>query len=205
MEKSTGNKNFLEDMFSGKLEYKLERKQCKRVTITEEPFNCLMVNIPQGSKVNVDDCIKLFSKPEEICRRCECNDEQCTCGLTEKCKSAKAKQTKTIHTYPNILMIQIKRFADKKRKNNKYVSIPMKMHKENQTYALVGTVEHSGTLNTGHYKAKCWNDKRRKWYMMDDEKVEPIKPNMVSTEKAYLLFYAKKSDRHNKDVNEGDG
>ena len=194
-EKTTADKSL--GMFYGSYENVLECMKCKRRTEKTEKFNCLTLAIPQKSgKITLADCMKLAQNTEEIerdCNRCECIQETCTCDLESKCKSVKAKKTLRIQKYPDVLMIQIKRFEEDK-KNNKHVDIPMKLKKENNFYNLVGTVEHSGAPNGGHYKAKCWDEKRNKWYMMDDGNVEPIKPSAVNTEKAYLLFYSKKRE-----------
>ena len=112
-----------------------------------------------------------------------------------KCKSIKARQTRKIQIHPEVLLIQIKRFVDKRRKNSKYGGIPMKLHDGNKMYTLIGTVEHSGALNSGHYKSKCWNEKRGKWYMMDDDRVETVRLDSISTDKAYMLFYSLKDNR----------
>ena len=79
------------------------------------------------------------------------------------------------------MMVQIKRFADKKAKNNRFIDFPVKLQKDRQSYTLVGTVEHSGTLDVEHYKAKCWNEKserRVNWYHFKRDKVVRLYDNL---------------------------
>ena len=204
IEKEKTTKDECRGMLYGMYENVLECMKCKRRTEKQEEFNCLRVAIPQkSSKVTLADCLKLWQNTEEIerdCCRCECTEEICKCDLENKCRAVKAKKTLKIKRYPNVLMIQIKRFEEGK-KNNKHVDVPMKLNQDNNIYNLVGTVEHSGAPNGGHYKAKCWNEKRNRWYLMDDGNVEPIKPSATNTEKAYLLFYARRT-REDKKVPE---
>ena len=65
-------------------------------------------------------------------------------------------------------------------------------------YDLYGVVNHSGTLNFGHYTAKCFNVAENKWYTYNDSMVSQIKTMFsdireeVVTPAAYVLFYKKR-------------
>ena len=115
---STNKKeNRVEKMFKGTWRYKRECKKCNQSTTKDETFNCLMVDIPQKSKVTLEECIKFSQRTEEVdcdCNRCRCGNENCQCGDSMKCKSIKARQTRKIQIHPEVLLIQIKRFVDKK-------------------------------------------------------------------------------------------
>ena len=106
--------NYLCAMFNGIRQYKLQCKLCDGVSIKEEPFNWVMLDIPtKQGKVTLQECFKASEKAEEVecdCHRYEeCADEDCKCCSPKRCKSTKAKQTSSIKTYPEVLMVQIKR------------------------------------------------------------------------------------------------
>ena len=42
-------------------------------------------------------------------------------------------------------------------------------------YDLYGVVNHSGTLNFGHYTAQCFNQAEGKWFNFNDSSVSEIK------------------------------
>lgn len=54
-------------------------------------------------------------------------------------------------------------------------------------------VYHTGSMNFGHYTAKCFNHKKNKWYEYNDSSVTEIEnlKELVNTN-AYLLFYRRK-------------
>ena len=76
---------------------------------------------------------------------------------------------------------------------------------EDLIYDLYGVVNHSGTLNFGHYTANCFNEARQKWLYYNDSSVSEIKPfnpatptdhhlkSEVVTAKAYILFYRRRN------------
>ena len=58
-------------------------------------------------------------------------------------------------------------------------------------YDLYGVVNHSGSINFGHYTAYCKN--KGIWYEFDDARVTEIRNlSSIVTASAYILFYAKR-------------
>ena len=118
----------------------------------------------------------------------------------------KSKRKLQIYKAPNYLIIQLKRFRTEGyynsfngEKNNMFVSYPINnldisnyivgQDKNNAKYDLYGVIEHTGTLNSGHYKAICKNDD--KWILYNDSTFEDI--NNPVTENAYILFYKRQN------------
>ena len=77
---------------------------------------------------------------------------------------------------------------------------------EDLIYDLYGVVNHSGTLNFGHYTANCFNEAHQKWFNYNDSSVTEMKPlkaggaptehhlkREIVTEKAYILFYRRRN------------
>jgi len=112
-----------------------------------------------------------------------------------KCDKCKAKQTATrmccVSRYPEVFVLHLKRY---KQENARLVKINSKvrfdefLELQNVKYELVGVVEHSGTLNTGHYTSivKAAEDS---WYYCSDTSVKKC-PN-IRICNPYLLFYTK--------------
>lgn len=61
-------------------------------------------------------------------------------------------------------------------------------------YNLYGVVEHSGTLHSGHYKAKVRklsSSEHDQWYHASDAYTREATVDEVHSSQAYLLFYEK--------------
>eukprot|EP00730_Choanoeca_flexa_P015594 TRINITY_DN7194_c0_g1_i4.p2 TRINITY_DN7194_c0_g1~~TRINITY_DN7194_c0_g1_i4.p2 ORF type:complete len:127 (+),score=20.12 TRINITY_DN7194_c0_g1_i4:1869-2249(+) len=56
-------------------------------------------------------------------------------------------------------------------------------------YELCGLVNHSGSLQGGHYTAQCKHACNKQWYEYNDAIVEPIATPSRPSSKVYLAFY----------------
>jgi hypothetical protein len=58
-------------------------------------------------------------------------------------------------------------------------------------------INHSGSLNFGHYYAHCFNECSNQWHEFDDSFVKPITEDDLFDEmkagKPYILFYKRKN------------
>ncbi len=100
---------------------------------------------------------------------------------------------------PQVLIIHLKRFKVVGKKLRKKIStmvtfpfilllptVDGTLH----MYNLYATLNHIGDIERGHYTAYCRNLRsRNEWLEFDDNKVKPIDPLQLETEKAYVLFY----------------
>ena len=158
-------------------------------------------NNEEDRKVTIDDCFKLFTKKEEL------KDVLC-----EKCKK-KTLFTKIleIDRLPEYLVLVFKRFkltATDTIKINKVINFPLEnlnlknytSQKENiPKYNLFGIINHSGTLERGHYTSIFNNNGI--WNKYDDSNVSENNNNL-ETSSVYMLVYQsikqnKKSFRFN--------
>ena len=57
-----------------------------------------------------------------------------------------------------------------------------------QIYDLYATVDHSGSLQGGHYTSKC-NVFQNQWYLFNDSNVKKISPNNIVTSNTYIMFF----------------
>ena len=64
----------------------------------------------------------------------------------------------------------------------------------NTLYDLTGVVNHTGTLEGGHYTATCRNPRKSKWFKFDDTDVSDLTAADVRTQKTfaagYVFFYS---------------
>ena len=129
------------------------------------------------------------------------------CGIVQSAKNIKYlnKNCKYIKS-PNILIIQLKRFNIKEKFDSNFigekdytlVSYPINdldlskyivgPEKKNAKYDLYGVIQHTGSLNEGHYTAICKNNDN--WVTYNDFKLDFT--NNPVTNYAYILFYKRK-------------
>jgi len=106
-------------------------------------------------------------------------------------------------SFPNILVIDLKRFNSRFQKNQIHVTFPIDelnlspyiigYKKEHYKYELFGVCNHSGSVMGGHYTSYVKNA-NGKWYHYNDTSVSEVeKPESIISPKAYVLFYRKKN------------
>jgi uncharacterized UBP type Zn finger protein len=112
--------------------------------------------------------------------------------LCSKCKEYQtAYKQITITKFPNILIIQLKRFT-KYNKLTNLVRFPIKNLKIAQyTYNLFAIVNHFGSISSGDYTAYTYRSIIGKWYEFNDTKITEINENELISNAAYVLFYNK--------------
>ncbi|XP_073992532.1 ubiquitin specific protease 16/45 isoform X3 [Rhodnius prolixus] len=151
------------------------------------------------------------------CNKIAC--DTCSSGNPDG-KSVYTNSTKQmlISQAPPALVIHLKRFQVQMmtcRKLCRHVSFPLQLdltpysvpsasvqkntegtkkaddNKSDLLYTLYGLVEHSGTMNGGHYVAyvKICRDSTNLWYCISDSHVSLVSEARVLSAQAYLLFY----------------
>ena len=58
-------------------------------------------------------------------------------------------------------------------------------------YSLIAIINHSGTLNRGHYWAFIKDLHSSTWYSCNDKSVFNVEENYVNNATSYILFYSK--------------
>ena len=160
-----------------------------------EPFFIINLPIPENNKnPSLYDCFDLYVKEEIL--------EGPNAWYNENTQKYEIVTRQILFwSFPNILVIDLKRFFSNNNKNQKLVNIPIDnldlskyvigYKKENYVYDLYGICNHSGSVDGGHYTAYVKNANNR-WYSFNDTNVSEINSNMLITTKAYCLFYRKK-------------
>jgi ubiquitin carboxyl-terminal hydrolase 8 len=167
----------------------------EKISITPEPYFMIDLPIPENNKSpSLIDCFNLYVEGETLT-----GDN----GLFNEKTKEKINIRKKIQfwSFPNILVIDFKRFNARFQKNQILITFPFEnldlsqyvigYKKELYKYELYGVCNHSGGVMGGHYTAYVKNA-NGKWYHFNDTSVSEVgvKESIVST-KAYVLFYRK--------------
>eukprot|EP00730_Choanoeca_flexa_P015595 TRINITY_DN7194_c0_g1_i5.p1 TRINITY_DN7194_c0_g1~~TRINITY_DN7194_c0_g1_i5.p1 ORF type:complete len:714 (+),score=89.61 TRINITY_DN7194_c0_g1_i5:50-2191(+) len=182
------------DCFQGWLKSTLQCTHCKTTSSTFEPFLDLSIPVAEGtSEQQLQDCLNMFGHEETL--------ENQEAPLCDRCKR-KTSATKRLQVveWPHLLVLHLKRFVYNARDQNKVLTrihCPLELNVGNSDskgsntlrYELCGLVNHSGSLQGGHYTAQCKHACNKQWYEYNDAIVEPIATPSRPSSKVYLAFY----------------
>lgn len=162
---------------------KCKLKTCLNISEHIEKNTYLLLDINNETKT-LDDCYRLSKSSEML------EDNIFFC---DKCKKKTlASKRNNIITWPNNLIVWLKRFKQngmRLEKMDNMIDIPMEWR---HNMKLQGFVIHSGGLNGGHYiYVGLVNDK---WYLFNDSSISEIQYQQQFTNylsSAYLLYYKK--------------
>ncbi|KAJ3118720.1 Ubiquitin carboxyl-terminal hydrolase 21, partial [Nowakowskiella sp. JEL0407] len=168
------NQSIISELFCGQMHSTVTCNSCGKSSSTFEIFWDISLPVPAGrayTPISLEDCLSRFCSPEPL-------EDLYFC---EKCNT-KTKAVKCIKFYrfPEILVIQLKRFTSDNRKIESNVMYPVEgltlgqTHSlleggdKDDTYDLVAVSNHIGGVDGGHYIATCRNEDG-KWYRKDDD------------------------------------
>ena len=168
----------------------------EKIQQTPEPYFMIDLPIPQNNKTpTLIDCLNLYIEGEELIgENAWLNDE------TKQKINIRKKIS--FWSFPNILVIDLKRFNSRNQKNQILIDFPLDnldlsnyvigYKKTSYVYELYGICNHSGSAYGGHYTSYVKNA-NGKWYHFNDTNVIEVSSieSMISP-KAYVLFYRKK-------------
>lgn len=168
----------------------------KRLKITPEPYFMIDLPIPTNNKSpNLIDCFDLYVEGEVL-------DGENAWFNEKTNKKENIRKKISFWSFPQILVIDLKRFNSRNQKNQVFISFPFDnldlskyvigYKKKSYIYELYGVCNHSGGVLGGHYTSYVKNANGN-WYHFNDTSVTEVKliESIIST-KAYCLFYRKK-------------
>ena len=174
------------DTFFGQYQTIIDCPNCDYISKSYQMFNSLTLPISENTET-IYDCLELFFKEEEIegwkCEKCE--------------ETVNISKKSNFWEFPNILIIKFVRFNALLRKNNKFIDFPLKnlnlcnYYKYGSivpVYDCYGVINHSGSLNGGHYTAFCKTE-GKKWHLYNDTRVSKVTKDKVVSSQSYVLFY----------------
>jgi ubiquitin carboxyl-terminal hydrolase 8 len=173
-------------------------KTGESLKITPEPYFMIDLPIPSNNKSpTLIDCFNLYVEGETL------DGEN---GWINEATKERIDIKKKIQfwSFPNILVIDLKRFNTRLQKSQVLVTFPMDnldlseyvigYKKNSYKYELYGVCNHSGGVMGGHYTAYVKNA-NGKWYHFNDTSVSEVGLlDSIVSPKAYVLFYRKKAN-----------
>jgi len=168
----------------------------KQLNVTPEPYLMIDLPIPSNNKMpSLIDCFDLYVEGEIL----EGDNAWFNEETNQKINIRKRIQ---FWSFPDVLIIDFKRFNNRFQKNQILVTFPLDIldlskyvigyKKDCYKYELYGVCNHSGSVMGGHYTSFVKNANGN-WYHFNDQEVSSvITPENVITTKAYCLFYRKK-------------
>ena len=170
----------------------------KQLHIIPEPYFMIDLPIPLANKSpTLIDCFNYYVEGEIL--------EGENGWYNEKTKEKiNIKKKILFWSFPNILVIDFKRFNSSFQKNQILIDFPIEKldlsdyvigyKSESYKYDLYGVCNHSGGVMGGHYTCYVKNA-NGKWYHFNDTNVSEVEKieSIIST-KAYVLFYRKRQN-----------
>ena len=168
----------------------------KRIKITPEPYFMIDLPIPQNNKSpSLLDCFEHYVEGETL----EGDNAWFNDETKERINIRKKIQ---FWSFPNILVIDFKRFNSRNQKNQILITFPLDnldlskyvigYKKNSYKYELYGVCNHGGGVLGGHYTSYVKNA-NGKWYHFNDTSVSEVGIiESIISSKAYCLFYRKK-------------
>lgn len=168
----------------------------EKLKITPEPYFMIDLPIPADNKTpSLIDCFQCYVEGETL------SGDNAWYNEDTKTKIDIQKKI-TFWSFPNVLVIDLKRFNYHFQKNQILVTFPLEdldlsgyvigYKKDTYHYDLYGVCNHSGGVNGGHYTAYVKNANGN-WYHFNDTMVtEVTKLDDIVSPKAYVLFYKKR-------------
>uniref|UniRef100_A0A7S4UCB0 Ubiquitin carboxyl-terminal hydrolase n=1 Tax=Guillardia theta TaxID=55529 RepID=A0A7S4UCB0_GUITH len=194
----------IHQIFGGKICSEVRCRSCGGSSKTFDLITDLALEIQNAN--TLEDCLLQYTIEEQL--------GMSNAYLCEKCKRrSQATKQLRIHTLPNILVVQLKRFSFwglHGGKISRSISYPAVLdmrpyltsperHFNNSIYDLYGVLVHEGSsLQYGHYlsyvKHAC-KHKEGSWYQMDDSHTMKVDLDTALRQNAYILFYARRFPR----------
>ena len=170
----------------------------KQLSMSPEPFFMIDLPIPSNNRApSLIDCFNLYVEGEVL--------EGENAWYNEETKQKENVRKKiSFWSFPDILVIDLKRFNARNQKNQILVTFPIDnldlspyvvgYKKSSYIYDLYGVCNHSGGVMGGHYTSYVKNA-NGKWYHFNDTSVSELRSgDAVVSPKAYCLFYRKKTN-----------
>ena len=160
-----------------------------------EPYFIVELPIPEAKPgISLYDCFSHYSNPECL--------EGDNAWYNEKTKKKEDVEKQMVFwSFPEILVIALKRFTNMNKKRNDNIEVPLDnldlspyvkgYNKETFKYELYGVANHIGNPMGGHYFAYI-KGQSGSWYEINDTRVNPISEDNVISPRAYVFFYRKK-------------
>ena len=182
------------DLISNTIRIKISCNQCFCFSAKEEKLDILTIPLSP----NINSSLSKFLKPEILESENKWFCPLCNC-LTES-----TRETSIIRS-TSILVIQLSRFSTSHSRLLKdprvfncspelELKVPITVEDEvsfSSKYSLVASINHSGTLDKGHYWAVVKDSNTGDWLSCNDKVVLTVSQHSLNNTTSYILFYKK--------------
>ena len=188
MKQTNSIKNFktsiLGEVFQGIIKQDIIQKGSSQSNCQIEPFFTLHLDNDEPS---IENMFEKFFKKKQI----EDSGDKYIQSFLEKCPNIFIVNAKGFfYDKKNKMIVKIKKeliFGEKLILKKEYVSPYLR--NKNIEYELIGIVVHKGNLATeGHYICYCKDNKDKKWFYLDDNKVIKVSEDLLHKIRPYILF-----------------
>jgi ubiquitin carboxyl-terminal hydrolase 36/42 len=190
----------IHQIFAGIIASQVTCTRCGSVSNSYDPFTDLSLEL--NDCFTVTRCLERFTKLETL--------ENSNAYHCDKCdRKCKATKQLLMHTLPNVLILQFKRFSsggmdggkvskhvafDMQLDMSEFLSRPALGGEDAAIFDLYGVLVHDGqSTNCGHYYSVVKHQDN--WIKFDDAICTTMSLSQVLEQKAYLLFYARRVTR----------
>ncbi|KAI5059443.1 hypothetical protein GOP47_0025762 [Adiantum capillus-veneris] len=187
----------VKDIFGGILQSQVKCLSCK--TESNKLDEMMDLSLDVFKLASVKDALCRYFQPEVLDGS---NKYKC-----EKCKKLTvAKKQMSVSQAPNVLVVQLKRFEnfyggkiDRHISFEEDLELYSHMCRDSQDqrpeYVLYAVIVHAGSSqDCGHYYSYV-KDIHGKWFCCNDTLVTSVSAKSVLSEKAYILFYVRKTTK----------
>ncbi|XP_055337427.1 ubiquitin carboxyl-terminal hydrolase 8-like [Paramacrobiotus metropolitanus] len=171
---------------------------CRYESCTFNSDQMLMIALgaDDGQVLSLSKLIATVMQADASVNRCQWNCPRCA-------RDRPATQQFFFRSFPKLMFVQLNRFGNpylpSDRKDERFVVCEQKLDlapycrlpslTPQARYRLYGVVDHSGTLQSGHYTSNVLHADHNTWLRFDDDRVSPTSAQSVVSAKAYILFY----------------
>lgn len=171
--------NTYDNVFQGKLQSRIECKECGQESITETPFISLSLEMAADNTCHtITDLLANFFSLETLDDKIDC--------ISCKTKRISTKQL-NVSEAPKILVIHLKRFNGL-MKNTQEIKFSKQMKAFHNMYTLFAACNHSGGTSGGHYTAAC-KKRNETWILCNDNFITDLNKMPTQSALPYILFY----------------
>ncbi|ORY29156.1 hypothetical protein BCR39DRAFT_481921 [Naematelia encephala] len=197
--------------FAGSLLSTVTCSSCQHPSTTVDPILDIQLDFPTeppstGEALTLTTMLRRFCADERVGEKSKGYD----CSKCGGGPGTVATRKLLIKKLPPVLSFQLKRFAHNATSTKIETSIRFPSHLDMRPYVetsqgseslpeslylydLFAVVTHEGKLDNGHYWADVLSSESAEWWHCDDDKVTPTTLSAVLSQKAYMLFYVKRS------------
>jgi len=175
--------NLVYNLFGVDTTISIKCRRCDNISSHVEPD--LLLNLPLNNFNNLNDLYRNYKESELLC-----GDNIYHC---DKCKMNCVAKKKTITSrWKDNIIIVLKRFDNRMRKNESKIDIPLNWR---HGYELQGGIIHMGSFSGGHYI--YYGKEGNNWFLANDSSISKINNidefMQTSGKDSYIVLYRKKN------------